>query len=272
MIAARMAEWEALYTRNGVNFSRCNVSAILTHYTAEERVEFETLGPYLSSYLQHGGVMSKDNLIPEDAIGLQLAIAMRKLFPKARLVSLYDDYNTHQPGSDARATGAAPIFTEPIKQRFRESLLRLFIESGALHKHPIPDIEYCLVSENAKVPDADVLVSKLEAEGHIIRKSKEIIFVNDDAENPLYTQITLRTSKGKWLCEALDAATFLKHENLHILHIVALPEYMKAQQDKVWELLRVLGVASDKYHNVFYDHTQKPEHIIQTVIEEFGTR
>jgi hypothetical protein len=127
-----------------------------------------------------------------------------------------------------------------------------------------------MISESSKVPDAQRLVSLLETKGHIQRKGEEIVFVNNLAENPLHHRIHLRNSKGKWLCEALDAATFLKDENLQILHIVALPDYMKNQQDKVWEILRVLGISSHCYYNIFYSLDFTSSEIAQTVTDEFN--
>jgi hypothetical protein len=85
----------------------------------------------------------------------------------------------------------------------------------------------------------------------------------------LHRSFYLRTKDGRWLCEALDASTFLKAENRRITHIVVLPEYMKEQQDKVWEILRVLHIAPHKYHNIFYDKTLPAEHIRHAIERAF---
>ena len=49
--------------------------------------------------------------------------------------------------------------------------------------------------------------------------------------------------------------------------MVILPEEFKKQQDQVWEMLRVLGISWENYHNIFYDDTNPPKKIAQ-IIEE----
>jgi hypothetical protein len=122
-----------------------------------------------------------------------------------------------------------------------------------------------LLAESSKVAQAKQLVAELDRFGFIQRQGLEIIFTPREPENPLYDRITLRTKRGKWLCAALDAAGFLDEQNRRIVHLVALPHYMKEQQDKVWEILRVLGISSERYHNVFYDASARPEMVVRTV-------
>lgn len=265
-----LSEYDTLYTHDGVNFSRLNFIPLLERKLSGGLIEFETLGPYLEGYQVHGGIMKQDNLLNEDAIGLELAVVMRRFFPDARLISLYDDYNAHVPGENVTSNGSGIAhFSDTLKTAFRKSLIELYKSSGALAPNAIQDIDYFLIPESSKTNDAELLVSCLETKGYIQRKGEEIIFINSLAENPLYHRVYLRNSKGKWLCEALDAATFLKAENLDILHIVALPDYMKSQQDKVWEILRVPGIASHNYHNIFYDPQAKPSEVAKIVANEF---
>jgi len=270
-LAESISRYDALFTRNGVNFSRFNFGALLRHVLAGGTIEFEALGPYLESYRSHGGVMARDNLLKEDAIGLELAIVFRKFFPKARLISLYDDYNAHSPETGIKSNDSGiGNFSDSLKKVFLDSLLGLYRSNGALTDKSVDGVDYLMIPESSKPADAQDLVARLDAKGCINRKGEEIIFVNTQAENPLHHRIHLRNSKGKWLCEALDAATFLKAENLQILHIVALPDYMKDQQDKVWEMLRMLGISPYLYHNIFYSVNFTPKEVAQTVTNEFN--
>ena len=265
LLEARISAIEEPKVRDGVNFSRIQELEVLRHRDKGAYIEFETLGPYLANYVTGGGVISKTNMIREDAIGLELAITLRKIFPDACLVSLYDEHNK----KTLNVTGAAGHFSKAAKKNFRDSLVRLFIESGALHGGAVEGREYILVAESSKLVEAETLADKLEARGHLIRKNEELLFSNPTAENPLHRQFSLRTKQGRWLCEALDAAAFIKPLNLEVTHIVALPEYMKAQQDKVWEILRVLDIKPHRYHNIFFDETSEPERIARIVEERF---
>lgn len=266
-IVTRLAAVESLKTHDGVNFSRIDISEILRQVQGSNMVEFETLGPYLAAYTSSNGVMTVDNLIPEDAIGLQLAVLFHRLFPTARLVSLYDEYNNSLFSATGNAEPAS--FSDSAKQNFKHSLTELFVASGAISPHAVDGKDFLLLAESTKVADAAVLVSRLDSLGLIRREEEEIFFVNEQAENPLHRQIKLRAKSGKWLCEALDAATFLRPENVKIIHLVVLPAYMKDQQDKVWEILRCLGVQPEKYHNIFFDINRAPAHIAKVVEEEF---
>ena len=125
-----------------------------------------------------------------------------------------------------------------------------------------------MISESEKIKDALVLVNRLEEEGHIERNGEEIFFINESAENADFKRIKLRNRHGKWLCEALDAATYLNPENLRITHLVVLPNEFKKQQDKVWEILRVLGIKPDNYHNIFFDSDMNPQEVVQGIKQE----
>lgn len=259
---------ESSYIHDGVNFSRIQIEKILTAQAEGKQIEFETLGPYLASYMDSHGKMTHDNLLPEDAIGLQVAATLRKQFPSARLISLYDDYNNK---ITYKNTGQKEVvsFTEASKKNLvssLESLLRIY---QAIPSNAVNGKDFLFIKESEKVKDAEIMVKKLDALGNIAYKGNVIFFVNSEAENQLYRKIQLRTIHGKWLCEALDAATFLKEENLHIVHIVVLPEYMKPQQDKVWEILKVLDIQPANYHNIFFDESRSPQEIAQVIEAEF---
>jgi hypothetical protein len=268
-LAQFVSSYDIPFIRNGVDFSRLNFGPLINHVRSGGIIEFETLGPYLQAYQADNGVMKHNNLLNEDAIGLQLAIALRQLFPEARLVSLYDDYNAHIPGKDI-SSGSSGVahFSDTHKEVFRESLIELYRSSSVISPTARHGTDYFLISESSKIDDTEALVNFLETKNCIYRKGNEIIFINSRAENPLYHRVHLRNSKGKWLCEALDAATFLKAENFNILHIVALPDYMKSQQDKVWEILRVIGISPYRYHNIFYDPHANPKDVAKTVTDE----
>jgi hypothetical protein len=190
----------------------------------------------------------------------------RRLLPDARLVSLYDDYNTSMAGQESMDQAE---FSAAARQNFKNSLIELFKTTDVVAQQAVEGEDFLLIQESAQEADAKVLVAKLEARGLIERSGSEIYFVNDTAENPLYHRICLRTRKGRWLCVTLDTSTYLKKENLDITHIVVLPEYMKTQQDKAWEILRVLGVEPIGYHNIFYNPTLLPRHVARVVEREF---
>ncbi len=255
---------------DGVDFSRLTLETLLECRRWGGKIDFETLGPYLANYRTSHGDMTPDNLIPEDAIGLELAATFRRLFPYDRLVSLYDEYNGSEPGGTLTSTSAGAPFTDAAKRNFRNSLLELFRSNGAIPPDAKEGRDFLLIAESQKVTDAEKLVEALETKGLIQRNGQEVMFVNIDAENPLHMQIRLRTKNGRWLCEALDAATFLKPENPAITHIVVLPEYMRDQQDRVWEILRVLKIEPERYHNIFFDPLRASKDISRLIESVLG--
>lgn len=272
LLLGQLATVEEQHIKDGVNFSRIQIGEVLADARGGRLVEFETLGPYLASYAQHGGRMARDNLIPEDAIGLALAVAFHKILPQARLVSLCDEYNgVIWSNTAAHDDTTLQAFDPAVKKVFIESLVRLFKEAGAIDDDAAEGRDYFLIPESSKVKNAPQLVANLEAKGCIQRNAQEIIFVNKAAENPLHHRFHLRTKHGRWLCEALDASAFLHPANRDLTHIVVLPDYMKIQQDKVWEILRVLGIEPSRYHNIFYDKTRPAGNIVTTIQKAFHT-
>ena len=253
---------------DGVNFSRIQIDKILEQQMADVPIEFETIGPYLASYMQFEGIMTEKNLLPEDRIGIKLATVFRKFFPHARLISLYDDYN-HNIVYKNSSTIVRMNFSKAVIKKFLVSFKKLLVRNNAISQKAIEGKDFLFIPESELVKDAEKLVATLEAKGFIERKENEIFFHNPEAENQLFRRFQLKTKNGKWLCEALDASTFIKPENVIITHVVVLPEYMKPQQDKLWEILKVLGIKPEKYHNIFFDESRSPESIATIIEDEF---
>lgn len=269
---------DAPETHDGVNFSRIQIDTVLQQQSVGCPIEFETLSPYIADYDLAHGAIPENILIKEDAIGLRLASTFRKLFPRGKLISLYDEYNTSMPDSSADITGQ-PLSDGVVKQlelspevrdAFRANIIELLKSHKAISGRGEEGAEYLMVSESSKVTDAEKLVTKLESKDFIERQGEEIYFVNPQAENPLYGKILLRSKAGRWYCEALDAASFINPENLEATHIVVLPDYMKEQQDKVWEILGAIGIKPNNYHNIFYDKELPPEKIAEVIEKEFA--
>jgi hypothetical protein len=264
----RLDEYEQSFVVSGVNFSRADMNAIMRYYAEGEAVEFETVGPYLANYLASDGVMSIDNLIPEDLIGVRLAALFRKIFPKARLVALCDEYNhtvAYKPADNIRTEP----FTKAQKQAFFAGFKRVLEQAGAIPNNAIHGKEYLFVAESDNVAKAERLAALLGESGFTQEVNGALYFVNPAAENPLHRRFCLRTVQGRWLCEALDAAGFLSPDNKNITHLIVLPDYMKAQQDRVWEILRVLGHTPSRHHNLFFDSSQPAEDIVNNVARAF---
>jgi hypothetical protein len=290
-------------TVDGVNFSRIQIEKVLSDRDNGRKIEFETFSPYLSDYNTATGEVWENNLINCDKIGIRLIGLMRKIFPRARVISLYDEYNSNMPDSENHQTHAtslakeekditsegvnfekekyllkgAPYKDDTVKQieyseeskiNFRQSVGNIISrECGEDCKE---GEDYLLISESSKIADAETLVARLESLDLIRRDGREITFVNNTAENPFFPEITLRSKGGRWLCEALDASSYIKPENLDITHIVVLPNSFKEQQDKVWEMLKCLGIEPLNYHNIFYDESKDPEDVARIVKEEFA--
>ncbi len=268
---------ENIFTKNGVDFSRILLDEVMADKKEGKLIEFETFSPYLADYNLTTGEIDKNRLIPMDNIGLKLSKTFREIFPQGRLVSFYDEYNTGMSdSSDPRGIplpdGKQVILPDQVKEKFRKSIVDLLKEEGAISPDAAEGDTYLMVSESSKQDHAKNLAIKLKEKGLLvgdIEQDGELKFANPDAENPIFREIALRTKNGRWLCEALDASAFLSPENLDITHVVVLPEQFRDQQDKVWEMLRVLGIKPENYHNIFYDENINPEIAISTIKGEF---
>lgn len=278
-----------------VDFSKAQIEAVFKAYQDGKQVEFESISPYLADYDTQTGAIDPACLVQADVVGIAIAKVLRNFFPKARMIVLYDDYNVDTTPSPAHLPASSMChkirsieekyegeellphsFSEEARKIFVENVRSILFSSGVLHEGEQENKDYLLVSERQKEFDVEALVSLLEVEGrgagvnYIEREGERIIFVNPRAENPKHQRITLRTSKGRWLCAALDASAYVKHENLFITHLVILPDQYKEQQDKVWEILRVLGIKPTNYHNIYYSLDTSCGDIAEIIAEELS--
>jgi len=261
----RLKAAEAAATREGLNFSRIQFDRVLSPLPTGFSLEVETWGPYLANFDTSTGTVHDSELSAEDLIGIGLAKMVLSVLDGARLVSLCDDYNGLVEGYD----GPAPGFSEHVSQTFRRDVAEILMRHGALSRDAVVGRDYIMLSEKANVPFAHRLVEFLALRpGLIHHDGNEIILTNDEAENPLHRLIRLRSNTGRWSCEALDAAAFLKPGNQSIVHLVVLPDYMSSQQDRVWEILRLIGIRPLNYHNIFYDPGLPAEHIVSGIHNE----
>lgn len=259
--------------RDGVDFSKCQMKNIIAAYASGEKLDIEAVSPYLIDYNTHTGEMWGNLLTPVDATGIEIAKLLRTEFPRARMVSLYDEYNSEftdssdASGKPTRDAAQLP-FSDGVKRNFRASFEQVLRAQGVINDMDKEGESYLLISESEKVHDVEKLIERLEGAGHIRRDGTAIYFENAEAENPEHRTIVLRTKNGRWLCEALDASSFLNPENLEMTHLVILPNSFKKQQDKVWEILRTLGIAASRYHNIFFDENVPAEHVTRVIQEE----
>lgn len=268
-----LAEVEKLDIREGVNFSKCQMDKIVEDYKNGRSVEIDVFSPYLQDHNMATGEIKTEELNNVENIGLSLGGLLKKIFPKSVAVSLYDEYNCFLPGASDYfriPLGNAPkaTFSEEAKKSFKSNVEKLLRQFGVINKNDKEGENYLLISESSKIESAEKLVEELDRKGKIKREGRSIYFINPEAENPAYREILLRTENNHWVCEALDASSFLDKKNLKITHLVILPNSFIEQQDKVWEMLRILGIDSSNYHNIFYEENLPPEQVTRVVSEE----
>lgn len=200
--------------RSGIDFSKCQSKAIVEAYNNGRQVEFEAFSPYVADYDLKNGDIRTSPLLNSDATGIAIAKKLRAEFPQATMVSLYDEYNTGMPDStdiygNPRALGPQLELDEPVKKNFRQSVEQLLRKHQVLKEQDREGENFLLISESSKIQAAENLVAQLESAGHIRRSGEAIYYINKEAENPAYVEVQLRTKQGRWLCEALDAASYL---------------------------------------------------------------
>ncbi len=245
-----------------MDFSLCQFDRIAEVQKAGGRIEFEAWSPYLMDHNMSSGELFKDNLTPTDEIGIALIADLRKVFTQAGLVVLYDEYNSGMPNnSDAygRPFGGGPQldFTQDARVKFKSSIEEVLRDQNIIREGDEDQKDFMLVSESEKMKDAEILVERLEGLGKIERKEDgSIYFVDPTNTDENCRRITLKNRYDKWMCEALDASAFLNPENFETTHLVILPKEFKSQQNKVWVILRTLGIQPDNYHNIFFDSDQ----------------
>jgi hypothetical protein len=168
------------------------------------------MGPYIADYNMATGEIWEDNLTKTDEIGLEIMKYVRRLFPEAKPISLYDEYNTVMrdsslPTGRPTTEGSSVVMPEETRLSFKESLERLFRKNEVILEGEVegPEADFLLISETEKTQDAPKLVTELEKKGLIeYGADEEIWFQNNiaDCEDPRYLRIKLRIAggKGKW--------------------------------------------------------------------------
>lgn len=266
-----------------IDTHKCQFDDILQAYFIEKRpLECEALGTYAADYDFKNGIIFENNLVSDDVIGLAITQWLQEYFPQAKMYSLLDTYHTMMP--DTTDPSGKPIgeidwvipmhlqMSPEAKQAFKSNFLKL-LKNRNIDTSPE---KYVLLDEGDKVFAAEKIVAEIEVKSleegksfYLENDGEKIVFHNPDAENPDFQKIQLRNANGKWTCQALDAASYQKAENLDITHLVILPSSMRSQQDQVWELLRVLGIQNKHYHNIFFDTTADAEKIVDAITDEF---
>jgi len=261
---------EAESTIDGVDYSKAQLKDFAEAYLGGMEAEIDCFTPYLSDYNSVTGEIWRNNLLPADSNALDILARLKKLLPKSKIICLYDEYNSVAPDIGNSITGKPEArnpdakgretdqhsmlpFSEEARVGFAESARSLLHERGIVSSSE----DVTMIAESAKVEDVKALVTMLKKEGllegDLENPNEALYFNNPGAENPDFQRIKLRNTTGKWMCPALDASSFLKPENLTKLHLVILPKHFKDQQDQVWEILRVLGIKPENYHNIYFD-------------------
>ncbi len=272
-------EQEREIVRSSIDFAKCQMDEIVKTYAQGGEFEFESFSPYVSDYDLARGDIRRSPLTNADAIGIAIAKKLREKFPKARLISLFDEYNTGMTATSdvlgkPHRDGKQIELDESVKQNFQTSIEALLREKGVLHDNDKEGENYLLISESSKIRDAEKLVQMLEnkkmgfIERSVEKDNETIYFVNPSADNPKHKKILLRTARGRWLCEALDASSYRNPHNTEITHLVILSNEFREQQDKVWEILSVLGIQPNNYHNIFFDKMLPPDAVAEVIGEK----
>jgi len=256
---------EKTIEKNEVDFLDCQIENVIEDYKAGHPVEWESWSPYLADHNMATSELLEKNMPNVDLIGIEIAKMLKEKFPKARTISLYDEYNSNIPDS-ANFYGKPVIadkqlaFPEEVKRNFKRSVERCLKNQGVIKQGEKEGKNYLLVSESSKTEKAQELVDRLKTKGMIEEgEGGEISFKKGEKS------FTLRTKSGRWMCEALDASAFLDPTNLETTHLVILPEHFKQQQDRVWVILRSLGFEPTRYHNIFFDEKGDPKEIADEI-------
>lgn len=292
-MAEEIAVVDRKYEVNGVYFAKCQFSKIIDALREGKRVEFEGWGPYLRDYIFQGIDHDEVELTKGDEIGLALMEFLRKdVIPEAHPIALYDTLNMWMSASDTTGRpldrdakkgerGKLMLESNKIEDSFRMFVERQLRSRGIIQEDEQGGAEkdFVLVSERDKQKDAEELARVLEEKG-LLRKGEgdELWFQNtiENADDPRYLRINLRSKDGDWQCAALDASAFLNPRNREIVHLVMLPkENFEQQQDHVWEMLHALGFKLENYHNIFFDASDKssvtPESAVSSLKQQLGS-
>ncbi|MFA6553122.1 MAG: hypothetical protein WCT27_01730 [Patescibacteria group bacterium] len=82
---------------NSIDFDKCQMDKVVDAYLKGVQLEWESYSPYLSDHKLSTGELLKDNLPQVEKIGVAIGKYLREKFDKARMISLYDEYNTDMP-------------------------------------------------------------------------------------------------------------------------------------------------------------------------------
>jgi hypothetical protein len=275
---------ENLNNIEGLDFSKAQLADYARAYKEGRQVEFEAFSPYAMDYNLATGEIDEDNLRNSDKVGLEITRVLREKFPEARMISLYDEYNTGMPDS-ANYRGRpreemtdekgrvvheknAPQLRidQENRENFRASVQQVLENQGIIDTSQDQEgQDYLLVSETEKIKDAEELVRQLEEQAPelIVREGEALYFVKDDGD-----RVTLRNTNGDWKCEALDASSYIKPENAEITHLVVLPKDFEEQQNNVWAILKSLGIEPTNYHNIFFPENADPDQVARVIKEQ----
>ena len=250
-----------------LDFSRCQIRELLTAILLKGlRLESEFWGAYMLDHdLKYGNITS---LMNEEKVGLSIGKILNEIFAEMKVISLFDDYNTGI--SDQMDAWGRPVATDengvyagqiPVSpeaaDNFVQNMKRVYQEWGIKSKGG-----FDFISESSRQKSAEKLISELEKLGKIQRKnSGQVFFVNPEAENKNLRRFRLRSANGHYSCAALDSSGFLGKENFdEVVHLIILPfQHFSREQDAVWEILKVLDLQPENYHNIFYDKDADPE-------------
>ena len=251
--------------KSEVDSSLCQFENVVGDYKAGLRVECESFSPYLADHNTAAGKLLEETMPEGDLIGIEIAKMLKEKFPDARMISLYDEYNSNIPDSSGPSgkpaeAGKQLTFPEETKRNFRNSVKKYLEKQGIIREGDIEGKNYLLVSESSKTEMAQELIDRLKTKDVIEEKENGEILFNNGQES-----FTLRTKSGRWMCEALDASSFLDPHNLETTHLVILPEHFRQQQDRVWLILTTLGFQKTRYHNIFFDEKGDPKDIADQI-------
>lgn len=270
--------------RSGLNFGYVQLDEVLAAFLiGNPPVDIETVGPYLCAHVNPETnilEVQMENLPIDEAVGIQMAAIFKKLTRavggKIRIVALLDEFNNYVSERG---------FTEEEQDAYIVSIAELFGRAGVIEPDDEAGKDFLLLRESEQLHKVDDLISRLQASGNgrvVTNEADELVFQpSDDFVSTLNVStnrrktfkkhgIVLRGKDGKALCQTLDAAGFLGDENKYLMHLVMLEDHMTSQQDKVFTLLKALGITDEhKYHNVFFDtQNLSPELIVYGITKK----
>jgi len=273
--------------KRGLDFGYVQLDEVMAAFlVGNPPIDIETVGPYLAAHLNKETdklEIKMDNVPTDEAVGIQMAAIFKKLTHsvegKVRIVALLDEFNNY-----ASERG----FTKEEQDAYIVATADLFGRAGVIEPTDEAGKDFLLLRESEQVNKVDDIVNRLQASGNGIVSNNsggELIFKpNDEFMDSLKISgnrrkefkksgIVLKDADGKPLCQTLDAAGFLGDENKYLMHVVMLENHMVSQQDKVFTLLKALGITNEhKYHNIFFDaQNLPPEIIVYGIIKKLQT-